>query len=103
MSRMFTGNLPGADEGWGRIGTFTDSVGIEWLIFAKAQEHDPAWCTYKIVANGKAENKANYWLVRKDDTGQLGYAHDYAIMRKNRPDLHAYVEQLFAARTKNLK
>ena len=91
----FKGNLPQADEGWMRIGGCKDSDKVEWIVFRRAQEHTPDWATYKVVANGRASAKANYWLVRNDKTGQIGFARDYVYMRDNRPALHAQVEAIF--------
>ena len=47
------------------------------------------------MANGRAANKANYWLVRNKETGQIGFARDYVSMRENRPELHAQVDAIF--------
>jgi hypothetical protein len=66
--------------------------GTEWCVFIKPQNHSDEWFTVKIVANGRAPYKANYWLVTNINTGQIGYARDYAVMRENRPSLHDYVE-----------
>ena len=67
---------------------------MEWLVFSKSQEHTPDWRTYKIVANGRAANKANYWTARNKMTGQIGFARDYIRMRETRPQLHAQVEAI---------
>ena len=77
------------------MGKCLDSDEVEWLVFSKAQEHTPDWLTYKIVANGRARNKANYWLVRNASTGQIGFSRDYVYMRDNRPELHAQVDAIF--------
>ena len=95
MGKMYAGNLPQADEGWNQIGKCWDSDEVEWLVFSKAQEHTPDWLTYKIVANGRARNKANYWLVRNASTGQIGFSRDYVYMRDSRPELHAQVDSIF--------
>lgn len=95
MGKMYAGKMPAMDEGWDRIGTCKDLDGVEWFVFSKPQEHTPDWYTHKIVANGRAENKANYWLVRNAETGQIGFARDYVYMRENRPALHAQVEIIF--------
>ena len=92
--KLYLGNAPSADEGWDRIGSYLDDDGIEWLAFVKAQDHSPDWRTVKIVANGRAELKANYWLAKNISTGQIGYARDYVLMRDNRPQLHARIESM---------
>ena len=68
---------------------------MDWLVFSKSQQHTPDWMTFKIVANGRARNKANYWLARNIRTGQIGYCRDYVYMRDNRPELHEQVEEIF--------
>lgn len=94
MGRMYAGKMPDADEGWEHVGTCRDADGMEWLVFSKSQEHTPDWCTYKIVANGRAANKANYWLARNRLTGQIGFARDFICMRETRPELHEQVEAI---------
>ena len=95
MGKMYAGKVPSTEENWSHIETVVDpSDKTKWMVFSKAQEHTPDWVTYKIVANGRAENKANYWLVRNLTTGQLGFARDFAIMREKRPALHAQVESI---------
>lgn len=94
MGRRCAGNMPGPNEGWVHIGTCRDADGMEWLVFSKAQEHTQDWCTFKIVANGRAANKANYWLALNKLTGQIGFARDYLCMRETRPELHAQVDAI---------
>lgn len=93
MGKLYVGNLPSVENGWRKLGVCIDN-NVEWLIFSKPQHHSIDWRTYKIVANGKALNKANYWMVRNNATGQLGFIRDYAHMRTTRPELHAKVEQM---------
>ena len=95
MGKMYAGNPPADGEGWSQVGKCLDGDEVEWLVFSKAQEHTPDWLTYKIVANGQARDKANYWLVRNASTGQIGFSRDYVYMRDNRPELHAQVDAIF--------
>ena len=69
MGRMYAGNPPADGEGWIQVGKCLDGDEVEWLVFSKSQKHTPDWLTYKIVADGRARNKANYWLVRNASTG----------------------------------
>lgn len=94
MGRRYAGNVPGPNEGWEHVGTCRDADGIEWLVFSKSQKHTEEWCTFKIVANGLAANKANYWLTRNKITGRIGFSRDYVYMRDGRPDLYAQVEAI---------
>ena len=95
MGKMYAGNPPADGEGWNQVGKCMDSDDVEWLVFSKPQDHTPNWMTFKIVANGRAQNKANYWLVKNAVTGQIGFARDYVHMRDSRPELHAQVEAIF--------
>lgn len=100
MPRMYPGRKPAENDGWEMLCSTKCKLGIIWLVYAKPQEHDDEWRTYKIVANGKAPDKANYWLARRDTTGQLGFPRDYAMLRATRPEVHDFVERLFQRVTK---
>ena len=96
MAKMYAGKVPSEGEAWSRVKTVVDpSDESKWMVFSRAQPHTPDWVTYKIVADGRAQGKANYWLVRNISTGQLGFVRDFAIMRETRPALHAQVESVF--------
>lgn len=101
MGKMYAGNPPAVDEGWMQMGRCWDSDEVEWLVFGKSQDHTPDWVTIKISAKGRARNKANYWLVRNTNTGQIGFSRDYVYMRENRPELHAQVEAIFKKSNKH--
>jgi hypothetical protein len=95
MGKMYAGKVPTPNEDWRLLKTVPNpSDKTSWMVFCKPQEHTQDWVTYKIVANGRAQHKANYWFVRNSSTGQIGFAKDFAIMRETRPDLHAQVESL---------
>lgn len=94
MGKMYAGNMPQPGEGWNQLGQCNDVDDVQWFVFSKSQDHSPEWMTIKIVANGKAKSKANYWLVRNMQTGQIGFARDYVLMRENRPELHQQIENL---------
>jgi len=95
MAKMYAGKVPSTEEAWSRIKTVVDpSDKSKWMVFSKSQAHTPDWMTYKVVADGRAEGKANYWFVRNSTTGQLGFAKDFAIMREKRPSLHSQIESV---------
>ena len=94
MSKKYAGNVPDQNEGWMHIGTCRDADGMEWLVFSKSQKHTQDWRTFKIVANGHAANKANYWLTGNKLTGQIGLSRDLIYMRSGRPELYAQVEAI---------
>lgn len=92
MQKLYAGKEP-EGEGW-KLVSVCKSEGVDWNVYRKGQDHDPKWGTYKVCAIGKAARKANYWFVRNDATGQIGFAKDYAIMRDTRPQLHEQIEEL---------
>ena len=94
VGRKYAGNVPSPNEGWEHVGTCRDADGIEWLVFSKSQKHTQDWCTYKIVANGRVANKANYWLTGNKLTGRIGFSRDYICMRETRPELHEQAEAI---------
>lgn len=94
MGKMYAGNPPADGEGWSQVGKCWDGDGVEWLVFSKSQKHTQDWRTYKIMANGRAANKANYWLTGNKLTGRIGFSRDYICMRETRPELHAQVEAI---------
>ena len=91
----FDGRIPDVNNGWHQIGECVDGDQVQWIVFERKQDHTDDWMTYKIVANGRARHKANYWLAKNIKTGQIGFARDYVYMRENRPELHAQVEAIF--------
>lgn len=96
MARTYEGQIPPPDEGWKTEGQYKDADGVQWSLFVKRQDHSNQWLTCKVVANGRATKKANYWLVKNIETGKIGFARDYATMKQSRPELHAYVERVFS-------
>lgn len=94
--KMYEGNMPLSGCGWDTVGRFLDSDCVEWLVFGRAQDHSPDWLTYKVVANGRAINKANYWFARNNKTRQIGFSKDYLIMKNKRPPLFSYIEKMFS-------
>ena len=95
MGKMYKGNIPDTSEGWDEIDRCMDKDSVEWILFSKKQDHDKNWWNIKIVANGRASSKANYWLAINIKTGQLGFSRDYVYMRENRTELHAQIETIF--------
>ncbi len=94
MARNYLGRIPESSEGWRQVGQCFDED-IEWMVFCKSQDHTPEWKTFKVVANGRALTKANYWLAMNVANGKVGFARDYALMREHRPSLHTKIERIF--------
>ena len=92
------GNIPDLGKGWHQAGCCVDGDKVSWIVFRREQAHSSEWVYYKIVADGKAKNKANYWLAKNEATGQIGFSRDFAVMRENRPELHNKVEAIMGPR-----
>ena len=101
MGKFYQGKKPDESKCWELINSFIDSFNIEWLIYEQKQKHSDEWLTYKVVANGKAINKANYWFARNIKTKQIGFARDMATMKEYKPDLFIYVNDLMETRNNN--
>lgn len=88
--RTYAGRIPCEDDGW-RIKAEIMDGNQKWFLFERAQTHTEDWVTYKVVADGRVEKKANYWCVRNIVTGQNAYPTDMELMRQNRPNLFKLV------------
>ena len=84
------GRLPSYSEGWAQFGSHDDDDGVNWLMFNRAQPNQD-WLTIKIVANGKALRKANYWLTVNLVDGRIAFNRDQLHMRLYREGLAAKV------------
>lgn len=84
-------------EDWLEVGSWRDEGegGLEWVVFEKPQPHDPSWSTVKVVANGLALKKANYWFTHQDG-GKTGFAKDLRLMAEGRPWLYRYLRGVFS-------
>jgi len=85
--KNYTGKKPRA-AGWLEIGA-VEGDGCRWLVFVRP---DDEWSTVKVVADGRAPTKANYWL------GWNGFrfsrATDLAILAQHRPAVLEAVERM---------
>jgi hypothetical protein len=92
--KMYGGRHPQPDEGWIRETTISMD-GVDWILYSKLQAHSDCWTTFKLVVVGRVEKKANYWVVKNMQTGQIAYPADMALMKEHRPKLHEKLEMFF--------
>jgi hypothetical protein len=92
--KMYLGNPPNEAGGWLQIGSCEDADGVEWLLYGKNQDHNPEWWTYKVVADGRAKGKANYWFGHHVKTGRISYSRDAMLLETHRPELHEKIRAL---------
>lgn len=88
--KNYQGKIPSTDNGWEFDKTF-EAYGIEWLMYIKPQPHSDDWVTCKIVANGKATGKANYWFVFNMSENRVGFSRDLMVMQNTRPVLFSMI------------
>lgn len=93
MAKMYAGNIP-TEGGWEQVSKYNDHFGTEWLIFRRKQSHSEDWVNYKVVANGRTRNKANYWFTYNHASNRIGFSRDYMLMRENRPELYEHLEKM---------
>lgn len=86
--RSYRGNAP-AGEYWQMADTIRDAQGVDWIVWFHLRAMDSGYINFKIVADGEAKRKANYWIARNRAGGSLN--RDLVIMKENNPDLFADV------------
>jgi len=84
--KTYEGRIPDKAEGW-RVKAQVKDGDQKWFLFEKMQAHSDEWATYKVVADGRVEQKANYWLVKNIKTGQQVYPADMELMKQYRLNL----------------
>jgi hypothetical protein len=65
--------------------TIRDAQGVDWVVWFHVLAMDRGYVNFKVVANGEAKRKANYWIARNKAGGSL--SRDLTIMKENNPDL----------------
>jgi hypothetical protein len=83
---MYGGRIPDEADGWKLKAEIRDED-QKWFLFEKLQAHSDEWITYKVVADGKVEKKANYWVVKNIKTGRQAYPADMELMKQHRLNL----------------
>ncbi len=94
MEKSYLGRVPAYEDGWRLVRSF-EYEKQQWNLFKKPQAHTDDWSTYKLVANGRAKRKANYWLVKNHKTGAIGFANDFVFLQQYRPELYKEVSEYF--------
>lgn len=93
-TKRWMGNPPATAEGWKQKAWCTDKLGIGWLVFHRPQASGSGWIDFKIVADGKAPGKANYWLSSNPNLQKIAQNRDLALMKANRPELYKQIAQV---------
>ena len=90
-AKTYKGNKP-EDPRWSQIGEFEDDV--RWFVFVRENDDSP-WLSVKVVADGRAKKKGNYWLGWNGS--RFAQRSDVNPLMSQRPNLYGYVEALMSA------
>jgi hypothetical protein len=85
--KLYVGNRPRSD-GWGLVAEIKGEV--RWLVFVR-QGSSSDWLSLKIVADGCAPSKANYWLGWNGT--RFSQKRDTEMLAEHRPELFKAVER----------
>ncbi len=86
-----TGRKRGTPPGppWKKLVSFTADGVTSWSLYWKRRQ--PGWKIFKLVADGMADDKANYYinaiLFREDDDRVVFFSDDYDELAEKRPEL----------------
>ena len=86
MQKLYSGNHGEDGDGWIKIGQIGKFDGVKWSIYRKPQPNGSEWDYVKVVADGKAPRKANYWLSWNGDRFAIG--GDFLKMLEHRKDMY---------------
>ena len=91
MTQTFRGNIPRAED-WMHLHTLRDEE-TDWLLFFRGARgpDDKGWVNGKLLADGRAPRKANYWLSWRD--GRLARHRDAGTLSVGRPALYSLLEE----------
>ena len=87
MTQKFKGNAPVTDE-WMHLHSFQHED-LDWHLFFRVRDQS-GWISGKLVVNGKAPRKANYWIGWRD--GRLARTRDAGTLYTGRQELYEQVE-----------
>ena len=87
MTQKFRGNAPVTDE-WMHLHSFHHED-LDWSLFFRVRDQS-GWISGKLVVDGKAPRKANYWIGWRD--GRLARTRDAGTLYTGRQELYEQVE-----------
>lgn len=87
----YAGN-PNLPEGWEEVAKTREIDGVEWFVFMRDNDPEGRYLAVKVCADGRVENKANYWLSWDKERNKLtGRGADIKLLKMNRPELFKIV------------
>ena len=90
MTQKFKGNAPDPhNEEWIHLHTFRHED-LDWRLFFRVKDQSGGWISGKLVVEGKAPRKANYWIGWRD--GRLARTRDAGTLYAGRQELYEQVE-----------
>lgn len=87
MTQKFKGNAPTTDD-WMHLHSFHHED-LDWRLFFRVRDQS-GWISGKLVVEGKAPRKANYWIGWRD--GRLARTRDAGTLYVGRQELYEQVE-----------
>ena len=87
--KNYVGRKPDEKEGWALHSTY-EHDGLRWGFYIKPQDHNEEWITCKLVADGKAPKKANYWFTLNINQMRFGFGRDLITLQEHR--MHLYLK-----------
>ena len=97
MTQKFRGNAPTTDE-WMHLHSFRHED-LDWRLFFRVKDQSGGWISGKLVVDGKAPRKANYWLGWRD--GRFARTRDAGTLYTGRQELYEQVENFINQGTHN--
>jgi hypothetical protein len=88
MTQKFRGNAPVTDE-WMHLHSFHHED-LDWRLFFRVKDQSGGWISGKLVVDGRAPRKANYWLGWRD--GRFARTRDAGTLYTGRQELYEQVE-----------
>ena len=87
MTQKFRGNAPVTDE-WMHLHSFHHED-LDWRLYFRVKDQS-GWISGKLVVDGRAPRKANYWIGWRD--GRLARTRDAGTLYTGRQELYEQVE-----------
>jgi hypothetical protein len=91
--KTYAGSVPRSEDGWRLLASLYVISDGGWAVYVKHQP-EGKWANYRVVAQGRAYRKANYWLAQELTTGRMAEVRDFGLLRQGRPGLYKAVMQL---------
>jgi hypothetical protein len=91
--KKYSGNEPDLSE-WELLFIVEKLYNTDWIVFVRDKDDENRYLGLKVIADGFAENKANYWLSWDKNKNRItSKGLDAKLLKDNRPFLYDAVKQ----------